>query len=92
MDCLVTALERVAHFGAEAIEPDGPRALEPLHAEAQVWFRSFHRQVKVISHDDEGMQPPEKAISPSTCRHGPNSELETVREARLPAFRFALEK
>jgi hypothetical protein len=56
VECLVTTLEWVAHFITKAVESNRPRALQPFHSGAQIRFRGFQRQVKMVPHDDECMQ------------------------------------
>lgn len=62
MQRLVAPLERPPSLTAETIETRRPRRLQPAHPLAQVRLRRFHRQVKVIPHDDEGVHPPAKPL------------------------------
>ena len=59
---LVTTLEWLTDFTAKAVESNRPRTLQPFHSEARVRLRSFQREAKMVPHDDECMQPPEKPI------------------------------
>jgi hypothetical protein len=53
----------VATFTAQPVETIGERSLEPLHTCYKVALRSLNRQMVVVSHDDEGMQPPVRALA-----------------------------
>ena len=48
----------MAVLAPQAIEPGRKRRLQPLHPRHEVSLRGFDREVKVISHDDEGVQQP----------------------------------
>ena len=45
-------------LAAKTVETHRPGPLEPLHPLAQIRLRSLDREMKVIPHDDEGVQPP----------------------------------
>ncbi len=48
----------MAVLAPQTIEPGRKRRPQPLHPRHEVSLRGFDREVKVISHDDEGVQQP----------------------------------
>src|SRR5204863_9966231 len=73
--CLEPTLERAARLAPEPVEPRGPGSLQPFHSDAQVRLGSFHRDMKVISHDHERVNAPPEAHrrlsqAPSKGRRG----------------------
>ena len=53
----------MAVFPSPPIEPGRERGLQPLHSRHEVSQRCFNREVKVISHDDKGVQQPLAAFT-----------------------------
>src|SRR5690349_10210589 len=58
----VASLKWPPSFAPQSVETRHPRSLQPFHSLAQIWLRCFDREVKMISHDHEGVQPPAEPL------------------------------
>ena len=56
--CLVSPLKQVPALVTQPVEPGGKGRLQPVHARDEVSARGFQRQMKVIAHEYERVQPP----------------------------------
>jgi hypothetical protein len=57
-DTFEATLENVARILAIFVITHTENALEPTHPFAEVWLRSFDRQMEMVPHDDPGMKNP----------------------------------